>query len=155
MGSSEIDSLLPEGYKSSIEPLTLAEQLDEWCAFYMAIGVPYEEFWYGDYCRLKYYVESHNYKKKMQNEMLWLQGMYDFDAFGTVMSRFGASLSGKRSKAQYAQKPYDVVEKSEREKALEIEEKRKRVIANLSAVANAWKAKKDAEDSRTDNRDKE
>ena len=151
MGSSEVEQLLPDGYVSQVEPLTLGEQLDEWCAFYMAIGVPYEEFWYGDYCRLKYYVESYIQKKKMDNEMLWLQGMYNYQAFSTVMDAFGAGLSGKRTKSKYAEKPYDIVEKTEREKAIEIEEKRKRVIANLNAIANAWKAKKDAEDSRINN----
>lgn len=147
MGSSEVDSLLPDNYKSSVEALPFDEQLDEWCAFYMSIGVPYDVFWYGDYCQLKYYVDTYNLKKRMNNEMLWLQGMYNYEGFASVMAQFGAGLSGKRTKSTYTEKPYEIVEKSEREKAIEAEEKRKRVIANLNAVANAWKAKQDAENS--------
>lgn len=152
MGSAEIsdDDALLEGFKSSIEPLTFGEQLDEWCYYYMSIGVPYDVFWYGDYCCLKYYESTYRLTKRMKNEMLWLQGMYNYEAFGTTISR----AFDKRSKAEYSKKPYEIVEKTEREKKLEIEEKQKRVIRNLNRLAEEW-SKNHAKDSRTDNRDNE
>lgn len=150
MGSEEIsddDSLL-DGFKSSIEPLTFGEQLDEWCAYYMSIGVPYDEFWYGDYCKLKYYENTYRLTKKMKNELLWLQGMYDYEAFSVTLAR----AFDKHSKADYSKKPYEIVEKTEREKQLEIEEKQKTIIRNLNRIAAEWE-KRNAEDSGTDNRD--
>lgn len=141
MGSEEIeedDSLLE--FKSSIKPLSLAEQLDEWCAFYMSIGVPYDEFWYGNYCKLKYYVMAHRLKKKMDNEKLWLQGMYNYEAFQvTLANGFKDKKSGKTYK--YAEKPYDIVPKSEREEAIENENKKKQIIKSLNAIKSEWERK--------------
>ena len=140
MGSEEEldeDESLLENFKSSLKPLTLAEQLDEWCAYYMSIGVPYEEFWYGDACKLKYYVEAYRLKKKMANEKLWLQGMYNYEAFSvTLANGFKDKKSGKTYK--YTEKPYDVVPKTEREQAVENEEKRKNIIKSLNALKSAW-----------------
>lgn len=144
MGSEQIDeddSLL-ENFKSSIEPLTLAEQLDEWCAYYMSIGVPYDEFWYGDACKLKYYVEAYRLKKKMANEKLWLQGMYNYEAFSvTLANGFKDKKSSKVYK--YAEKPYQVVPLTEREQAIEDEKKKKNLIRSLSAIKDAWDRKTD------------
>lgn len=135
--SEEIDDdLLLQNFKSSIEPLTLSEQLDEWCAYYMSIGVSFDTFWDGDPCQLKYYVSTYRLKKKMQNELLWLQGMYNYDAFGTVLSNAFRSKGSKA--ANYTEKPYDVVEKTDREKQIEIEEQQKRVISNLNRLAQEW-----------------
>lgn len=149
MGSGEVDPL-PDGFQSRLKPLTFGEQLDEWCAYYMAIGVTYDEFWYGDYCRLKYYVERFRIQKKTLNEMLWLMGAYNYEGHGIVL----ANAFSKHSNLKYPEKPYDVVEKTEREKEIEKEEKLKKVIANLNRLKKDWD-EHHAEDSRTDNRDKE
>lgn len=144
------DDPLLANFKSSLEPLTLAEQLDEWCTYYMAIGVPYEEFWYGDYCKLKYYVERHRQELKAKNHELWLQGMYFYEAVGTALAR-GFT---KHSQAKYPDKPYDVVEKTDRELQIEIDERRKAIVRALNKVAEEWN-KENGKDSQPDNRDSE
>ena len=55
----------------------MEEQLDQLCIYYMSLGVPYDEFWYGDYCALKYYEEAYLKKRKIHNEEFWMQGMYN------------------------------------------------------------------------------
>lgn len=153
MESGEVgEPPFPE-YVSSLRELSLSEQLDEWCAYYMAIGVPYEEFWYGDYCKLKYYVEAYRLKKKQDNERLWLQGMYFYDAVATAL---GNAFRDKGAKPKdYAKEPYDVVQKSEREEEIEAEKIRLRVIDNLNAVAEQWKRTQNAKDSGAGNSDKQ
>lgn len=156
MEGSEVDDPLPSEdgelteFKSSIAPLTWSEQLDAWASYYMAIGIPYEEFWHGDYCHFKYYVEADRLKRKKSNEKLWLQGMYVYEAFGVTL---GNAFGGN---AKYTDKPYDVVEKTEREKEIEIEEAKKRVVANLNEIKRRWdmensNAKHDSRPSDKDN----
>lgn len=133
MGSSEVEDLLPN-FKSELRPLTLGEQFDQWCAFYMMIGVSFDEFWYGDYCRLKYYQEAYRLKRKADNERMWLQGAYNYEGHAITLS----NAFSKHSHLKYPEKPYDIIEKTEREKIAEKEAKIKKVIANLNRLKDSW-----------------
>ena len=51
----------------------------------MMIGVSYDEFWNGDYTRLKYAAEAYRLKREERNKELWLQGFYFFDAVSVAI----------------------------------------------------------------------
>ena len=54
------------------EKLTLGQELSALCEYYMAMGVSYDEFWHGDYCRLKFYEANYFRQKELKNQELWL-----------------------------------------------------------------------------------
>lgn len=95
----------------------------------MHYGVPYDVFWNGDYCSFKYYAEVYKLDVERRNQELWMQGMYNYEAFATVMSR----TMDKRSKAKYPDKPYRITEMSEDEKEAE----KKRMVDDFRRKLNA------------------
>lgn len=117
----------------------MGEQLDKLCVYYMAIGVPYDVFWYGDYCSLKYYERVYLQKRKVANEEMWMQGMYDFIAHQTTL---GNAFRGKGQSAQkYLEKPLEFFGKTEEEQKAEEERLKQRIIDNLNAFKKAWDLK--------------
>lgn len=90
----------PEASSENIQTKKIGEVFDELCAFYMSIGVSYDEFWFGDYTRLKYYVKAWELKQERDSEeanfRLYLAGLYNFNAFSSVIGTFAWGLGGKR-----------------------------------------------------------
>lgn len=112
------------------------------CAYYMAIGVPYHEFWYGDPTQLKHYAKAHELRSEQRNQEMWLQGLYNFRAFKAVIEAFSWSLGGKKGKKPdgYIDKPLRLTEKTEAEKEAEAEKARQKIIADLTSWEQNWKA---------------
>ena len=73
----------------------ISDALDELCAYYLSIGLSYDEFWYGDFCRLKYYREAFEMQRERDNQRIWLEGLYNYRAFKAVMEMFAYGLAGK------------------------------------------------------------
>ena len=96
-------------FSASVTPV--GDWLDKACSQWMAIGVPYDVFWNGDYTQLKYYEEMHEYVLKQRNYEMWLQGMYIYDAISTALSK----AFDKRSRAEYAKEPYQIMPMTETE----------------------------------------
>lgn len=76
------------------------------------------------------YREAHLLKRKMHNEDMWLQGLYNHHAFGAVI----ASAFGKK-RQEYVKKPFNVFPDSEIEKKEKEREKKRKLINFLGA----WK----------------
>ena len=74
------------------------------------MGMSYQDYWYGDVRMTVPYVEAHNLKKQQENERLWLQGMYFYDALSVAIKRFGDGLSGKHTpdSVRYPVEPYQL-----------------------------------------------
>ena len=122
----------PQSSAETDEPQkTLAETLEELCAFYLMIGVDYDEFWHGDYTRLKFYVRAYQLRQERglekANETAYLEGLYNYNAFSSVMSAFGWGLGGKKGKQPdgYLEAPIPL---TEREKKADDDRKREKTI---------------------------
>lgn len=100
--------------------------LDRSCTYYMAIGVSYDEFWNGDYTRLKYVLDAHKIKLELRNQELWLQGLYVYDAVSVAVSN---ALSDRGPKQKYIEKPIRITELNELEK----EEEEKKTLESFKA----------------------
>lgn len=94
--------------KTAASPLSLMSVYKEACPIYMSFGMTYEQFWDGD-------VEMHlMYRKAMrqrviaENRMMWLQGMYIYEALLDV-ARYNKAFS-KAKPAPYRDTPYDLFE---------------------------------------------
>lgn len=99
--------------------------LDKSCAYWMSIGVPYDEFWHGDYTKLKFYDEEYRLKLEMRNHELWLQGMYFYDALCVALHN-AFPKKGEQPK-KYPEKPYKILEPSEEEK----EKEKQKMVQNF------------------------
>jgi hypothetical protein len=108
------------------QPKTNTEIFEECFPFYLSIGMSYAEYWAGDPSLARYYRKAYRIKQDETNNNAWLQGMYIYDAVSTALHN---ALRGKNTKTrEYAKQPYEFEnkEKSEYEKAKEVEiEKRK------------------------------
>lgn len=92
---------------------------------------------------LEPYINAYNLKQKKQDEQMWLQGKYNLCALETVMAHFGAGLSGKKSDAQYWEKPIlQLIEDESHEKTEEeINREIQKAILNEIAWNNMLQAK--------------
>lgn len=114
----------------------------------MAMGMPYQEFWFGDVCAVKAYKKAYEIKQELENQRLWLQGMYVYDAISRLYPLFNP-LTKTRTVESYVKEPYPLTkrtkEKSEKKKA---EDKAKQDFeffkARVAAI-NALRAKKEGE----------
>jgi hypothetical protein len=90
----------------------------------MAIGVPCAEYWYGDYSQLQYYVRAHELRNEQHNQEMWLQGLYNYKAFESVIGMFSWGLGGKKGAKPdpYLSSPIPVTERereAERQRSIE------------------------------------
>lgn len=117
--------------------MSLSDALDKLCVYYMSIGVSYDEFWHGDYTKLKYYVRLHNLNVERQNEQLWLQGMYFYEGFCAALSK----AFNKHSNAKYPDKPHRLTPLTEDEQELEKKKKIEEFRAALDEMGRRFEAK--------------
>lgn len=103
----------------------------------MALGVPADEFWNGNYTMLKFYVDRHRIAVEQKNEELWLQGLYNFEALTVAISR----ALDKHSSAKYPEKPHRLTPLSEDEKKAEADKKVEEFRAQLNALGRKFEAK--------------
>lgn len=72
------------------------EWLEQLCEYYMAMGVSFDEFWYGDYCKLKFYEKKHSHDLERRNYNAWLQGALFYRAIEVALARgFGGDRNAK------------------------------------------------------------
>ena len=108
---------------------TYAETFEESFPFYLAIGMSSAEYWEGDPSLARYFRKAYKIKQEEINNNAWLQGMYIYDAISTALHN---ALRGKNQKAkEYAKQPYNFEnkEKSEIEKAKEVEIEQEKAAA--------------------------
>ena len=107
----------------------MSDMLDRVCAYYMAIGVSFDEFWNGDYTQLKYRIEANRLMLEERNREMWIQGMYVYDA---VMTALYNANRGKKPQKEYMDKPIRITKQSEEEK----EEEAKNILEQFKASLN-------------------
>lgn len=126
MGSSRLNSK-EEGEKSRVESISLTEIFEELCPIYMGYGMSYDEFWYGDPYRAKFYRDTYIIQMKHKDEEFWMQGMYIYDALCRVSPILHAFSKSGTKPLPYPKQPYmaeaDIM-KSEEEKERQIENER-------------------------------
>lgn len=95
----------------------------------MAIGMTYEQYWYGDVWLVEAFREADRLKQERANHEFWLQGMYFFD--GT--SRAVANVMRKKGSApeEYPAEPYSLFRKEKTEEEKERDAEQERVAAKL------------------------
>lgn len=98
---------------------------------YLTMGMTPKEFWDEDVWLAVYYREAYREKLKRENELAWLQGLYNYNAFSVAI---GNAFGSKHKKYKYFEKPISLY-KTEAEIA---EETKKDVVNQLTAFKRAW-----------------
>lgn len=105
MESGEVADASPLSAEEEKTP-SLSEWLDELCVYYMRCGVRFEDFWYGDMCRLKYYERLYEVSCEARNEECWLAGLYHFE--GTSIALSNAFRKKGATPVSYPAQPHPV-----------------------------------------------
>jgi hypothetical protein len=100
---------------------------------YMNMGMTYDEFWHGAPEMVISYRKAYRLKLEDMNRELWLQGQYFHDAVAVALSNAFRKRGAQTQK--YLEKPYDLFEKTEEEKAAEIRKEREKVQEQLRQMA--------------------
>lgn len=131
---------------------TCEEWLDNLCKFYMGIGVSFDDFWYGDYCRLKYAVEAYRARLEYDNRIAWLTGLYVYDAMSVVM----ANSFGKGKKQKYFEQPIEIIphEETEAEKRAKQRKEQEKIQRHFEHMIAMQKARKKAEQAAQESKQK-
>lgn len=80
--------------------------------YYLAIGMPYELFWNGDPYLVETYRKTHQLQLEQRNQELWVQGLYNFRAFKSVIEGFAYALNGGKGTkpSEYPSEPIPFTE---------------------------------------------
>jgi len=84
----------------------------------MAIGMTYEEYWYGDPLMVRAFYKAEQLRQQRLNDEAWLHGAYVYRAMQSALS-VSEFFRGKGQKPiDYPQKPIELnaVDETEREK---------------------------------------
>jgi hypothetical protein len=100
--SGELDS------SSAEKLLTFSEYADEMCAYYMSIGVAYDEYWHGNYAMLAFRHKAFEIERERANAGAWLQGAYVYDALCMVSPVMNAFAKRGTKPTPYHKEPYGV-----------------------------------------------
>lgn len=94
-----------------------------------------EEYWHGDPYLVKFYREANELRREVINQDMWLQGLYNYNAFNAVMETFSYGLSGKKGSRPkgYMQYPIAI---TEREKEAEKQRKIKHTMDFIAKGQN-------------------
>lgn len=134
--------------ESEVESISLSAIFEKMCPIYMGYGMTYDEYWYEDAYRTKFYRESYENQIKQKDWEFWMQGVYIYDALCRVSPILHAFSKSGTKPLPYPDKPYFAdlkVEESEEEKQQRIENEQ--LIAQLhfrnwaEAVATKFKNK--------------
>lgn len=113
------------------------------CPHYMSIGMTYDEFWDGDVSLVEVYREAQELRDRRQNQTLWLQGMYIYEALCDVSPLFRFSMKkGVVKPEPYVKEPYPITAEEVREREeREARKKEERLKAEFAAFAEQIRKK--------------
>ena len=97
----------------------------------MAIGMTYEQYWYGDPLMVRAFIKAHKIRQQKMNEEAWLQGAYVLRALDVVVGNAFRKKGQKPS--EYPKEPIAFAEEE-----LETEEERERKEEQNAVFARAY-----------------
>lgn len=83
-GSESSHSGTGGGQHRSPVPFTYTQKFEELCPLYLSLGMTYEQYWDGDASMTVMFRKAHELKQEEENQRLWLQGAYFYEALCDV-----------------------------------------------------------------------
>lgn len=94
--------------------ITPKEYLHKLCAYAMSLGMTYEQYWYGNYDLINYYIESEKIRQVKRNNEMWLQGLYVHIAIGDLVPVLNPFSKEHKAK-KYLSKPIPITKEEQEE----------------------------------------
>jgi len=95
----------------------------------MSIGMPYDQYWYGDVWMVEAFREADRLRQDRVNSEAWLQGMYYYNAVSCALGNW--SRKEGSPPMNYPEKPYSIFPQKENQKEKEAREEAERLQAKL------------------------
>ena len=95
--------------------------------YYLALGMPYDVFWHGEPGLVKAYQKAHELWKAQKNQEMWIQGLYDYRAYKSVMDVFAWGLNGGKG-SRGSEYPHEPIPLTEYEKKAAEERDKQRAL---------------------------
>lgn len=121
------------GFKDTepeVESISLTESFMKMCPIYMSYGMTYDEFWYDDVYKARFYLKAYKEKLKQKDMELWEQGMYVYEALLQV-SPILRPFSKATKPLPYTEKPHLVQEQEKEEQPTEQQIETERLRAQI------------------------
>lgn len=96
-------------------PLNILAYLDELCAYALFLGMTLDQYWHDDPKIMNYYIKAQEIRMKQENQKLWLQGAYIYNALGSVAPLFNG-LSKSNKARPYIKQPFALTQEEEEER---------------------------------------
>lgn len=105
--------------EEELPPIVLSQIFKDQYPYYIHLGMSYNEYWRMDCELVRAYRQAYEYRQEYDNSMLWLQGLYVYNAIEA--QRPGWVFYGKRTPkpGKYMDKPIAVTKKLQDEYASE------------------------------------
>ena len=118
--------------------ISYTEQFYSHLPFYLSIGMTYEQYWNEDCCLVKYYREAFKLQRDRDNERMWLQGMYIYEALCDVSPVLRAFAKKGTKPIEYSTQPYAITKEEIERRRIE---KEKVKYEQMKARTNAFAIK--------------
>lgn len=118
--------------KPNVESVSYTEAFKKACPIFMLYGLSYNDFWYGDPFMAKYQLEKYRLEMKHEDELMWEQGMYIYEAI-LQCSPILHPFSKATNPLPYTEKPH----LAQMEDQLD-EKKKQQEIENERLKAQIW-----------------
>ena len=127
-----------ESNNGSTPFISYTEQFYSHLPFYLSIGMTYEQYWNEDCCLVKYYREAFKLQRDRDNERMWLQGMYIYEALCDVSPVLRAFAKKGTKPIEYSTQPYAITKEEIERRRIE---KEKAKYEQMKARTNAFAIK--------------
>lgn len=113
----------------------MTEIFEQSFPYYLSIGMDYTAYWERDPWLVKAYSLAHELHREQKNQELYLQGLYNHEAFKVVIDMFSWGLGGRKGSKPdpYRMYPFAI---TEREKE---QEQQRAIDKTLKWVENGQK----------------
>lgn len=83
-----------------------------------------DEYWNGNPYLIRAYREAQEIKKSQDNQLAWLQGLYNYKALTSALAAFGWAMGGRKGKKPDGYSPYptaitDAEKEAEKQRKIE------------------------------------
>lgn len=108
----------------------------------MSIGMSYDEFWNQDVALVRAYRKAQEIRDRRQNQAMWLQGLYIYNALCDVAPIFHAFAKKGTKPTPYMEEPYPITAAEiEERKARDLRKKEELLKAEFAAFAAQMRKK--------------
>ena len=109
---------LAEKSDKSTSPQDCLDYLDKLCAYALSVGMTYEQYWFQEPSLIRYYVQAEKIKQRKINSSMWLQGLYVYQAIGSLI-HLANPFSKERRAKPYMKRPIPLTDEDKEEQERE------------------------------------